>query len=114
MLWLCWKFLLHFHIMSESADQPEPKRRRRSGWDVQVPVASASASASASSESTVDEALVKQQALEALQAQQIAVQKAQQLIAQQAIQKSLGGIVANLPKPGCRIYVGYECEKLGY
>ena len=90
--------------MSEPAvEQPEPKRRRRSGWDVQVPVVSSSEATSAP---VVDQALVKQQAAEAYQAQQIAIQKAQQLIAQQAIQKSLGGIAANLPKPGCRIYVG--------
>lgn len=82
--------------------EQEPKRRRRSGWDVQTPAAAPG--------QQVDEAFLQQQAQIALQAQQIAIQKAQQLIAQQAIQKTLattlGGITANLPKPGCRIYVG--------
>jgi predicted house-cleaning NTP pyrophosphatase (Maf/HAM1 superfamily) len=86
--------------MSDSADpqQPEPKRRRRSGWDVQAP-------ASAST-TEVDEEFLKQQAQQAMVAQQLAMQKAQQLLAQQALQRTLGGIAINLPKPGCRIYVG--------
>ena len=86
-----------------TSDQQEPKRRRRSGWDVQVPP-----SASTSVEPNAE--YLQQQAQQALLAQQLALQKAQQAIALQAIQKTLastlGGINANLPKPGCRVYIG--------
>jgi predicted house-cleaning NTP pyrophosphatase (Maf/HAM1 superfamily) len=82
--------------MSDPVEQPEPKRRRRSGWDVQTPAPN----------TEVDEAFLKQQAQQALLAQQLALQKAQQAIAQQALQRSLGVIAVNLPKPGCRVYVG--------
>ncbi len=81
--------------------QPETKRRRKTGWDIQAPPAAVG---------EVDE-YVQRQAQLALVAQQMALQKAQQLIAQQAIQKSLqtaiGGIAAQFTaKPGCRVYVG--------
>lgn len=84
--------------MSEQPEQPEPKRRRRSGWDVQTAPTAAS--------EQVNEELLKQQAQQALMAQQIALQKAQQVIAQQALQKTLSGINIHIPKPGSRIYVG--------
>jgi len=82
--------------------QPETKRRRKTGWDIQA--------APSSAVGEVDE-YVQRQAQLALVAQQMALQKAQQLIAQQAIQKSLqtaiGGIAAQFTaKPGCRVYVG--------
>ena len=62
--------------MSESTEQQAPKRRRKSGWDVQTPVESTSAPS--------NEALLQQQAQQAMLAQQLALQKAHQLIAQQA------------------------------
>jgi hypothetical protein len=51
-------------------------------------------------------AFIQQQAQIALVAQQMAMQKAQQVLAQQAIQKTFGVIATQLPKPGCRVYVG--------
>lgn len=82
--------------------QPETKRRRKTGWDIQAPPSSSAGS--------VDE-YVQQQAQLALLAQQLALQKAQQLIAQQELLKNLqttiGGIAAQFTsKPGCRVYVG--------
>ena len=77
-------------------EEPETKRRRRTGWDIQAPAGGLDA---------------EQHAQQALIAQQLALQKAQQIIAQAAIQKSLqttiGGIAAQFTnKPGCRIYIG--------
>ena len=93
-MWLCRD---HIENMSESTEQQAPKRRRKSGWDVQTPVESTSAPS--------NEALLQQQAQQAMLAQQLALQKAHQLIAQQALQKTFGGI-SMISKPGCRIYVG--------
>lgn len=85
-------------MSDQGGDQPQTKRRRKSGWDVQTPADAPAAQP--------DEELLKQQAQQALLAQQLALQKAQQIIAQQAIQKTLGGLAVSLPKPGCRVYVG--------
>lgn len=81
-------------------DEPDAKRRRRTGWDIQAPASGLDT-----------DQYVQQQAQQALIAQQLALQKAQQIIAQAAIQKSLqttiGGIAAQFTnKPGCRIYIG--------
>ena len=97
--------------------QQESKRRRRSGWDVQVPITAAVATPATSSSTAAsstgpfvpDEAYIQQQAQQALLAQQQALQKAHQMIAQQAIQKTFAsgiGGMTQLSKPGCRIYIG--------
>ena len=105
-----WSWLCQIHFLDQLAAmsdapvrdevQQEPKRRRKSGWDVST----------TPSATVVDDSYIQQQAQVALLAQQLALQKAQQVIAQQAVQKTLqttlGGITAQFTKPGCRIYVG--------
>ena len=110
------------------------KRRRRSGWDIQTPadipppvgisynvspLSSSAVNTSSSSGfvqpvSLQDPAYLLQQAQLAQVAQQSLLNQQLQLAQQQALliqnralNPLLGGMGAQLPKQGCRIYVGY-------
>ena len=103
----------------EDQSNPTTKRRKRSGWDIQTPITDNTVP------SNINILPVQQQTqptqynvapLTAMQqAQQIGLVQQPNIITPSLGLGSLGvvpnlaGLIAQAPKLGCRIYIGYEC-----